>query len=596
VPRTALPELLRFEPAAFNNTRVHRTLEILHDVTVPLQESLGELYRRGGHGGLRALFMDVTDTWFEGIGCPMAEQTRTKSEMPNKRCIAIVLLATDQGYPLRWTVVGGKTKDWTAMSGLLQQIGKVDWIQRIPIVFARAMGTISTVAQLKDAGLWFLTAAHVSSFESYTTELPREAMAQVALELSEETYEDDIERVAQAARDAGFHEIHPRLFAIDLGVCTPAYEVAARNKAAQPRHRRRKGLATQLARAQQLRRQMDAQPDWTPATVAKSLGITDGRVNQLLALLRLGDVIQVRIATEGTDLPLTESDMRPLFSLDAAAQEAAFEARLSDARTKRARKVRNPKPVHEPIGPLRMAAYFNPRLFVDIRRRTAGHLAAIEARVQELNDELAHAKRSRKRDSTHRKFARELERLNYLDTFEIDIEEIELLSPSGRKLASFRGSIKLKQDVWDRRRRYDGFVLLLGHPDLPHSVAELVNLYREKDVVEKDFQTIKGFARLRPLFHYTDPKIIAHVTVCMLALLVERTLRNRLRAAGLEISARTALEILADCRLTEREAPNGAAVYSVTSPNPDQERLLAALALSQLADPEVVGPQLLPRA
>ena len=242
-----------------------------------------------------------------------------------------------------------------------------------------------------------------------------------------------------------------------------------------------------------------------------------------------------------------------------------------------------------------MVAYFNPRLFVDIRRRTVGHLAAIQDRVHELNAELARATRSRQRDATHRKFSRELERLNYLDTFDVALQEVELTAASGRTIDSFRGSITLKQDVWQRRRRHDGFVLLLGHPDLPHSGKDLVGFYREKDVVEKDFQTIKDFAGLRPVFHYTDPKVLAHVTVCMLALLVERTLRNRLRAAGMELSAGAALEALADCRLTERAGPAGTPVYSLTAATPEQAEILAALGLADLADPAVVRPRLLPR-
>jgi hypothetical protein len=600
MPKTAIPELLRFDADAFNNTRVHRTLEILHSIHLPLQEALGNLYEQREGGGFRALFMDVTDTWFEGMGCPLAEQTRTKSEMPNKRCIAIVLLANDQGYPVRWTVVGGKTKDWTAMRGLLQQIGEVDWLRKTPIVFDRAMGALSTVAELKSARLWFLTAAHVSSFESYTTKLPVDAFQGIELGLCDESYEEDIKRVAQAARDAGFAEIHERLFAIDLGVAVPACEAELEvdsDSTPSGGRGRGKGLARQLARAQDIRSRMDADPTLTQAAVANLLDISDGRVNQLLALLRLSDAIQRRIAEEGDAIPLAESDMRPIFRLEPELQTVEFDARLQAARAAGA--ARAPKndsaAARQPIGLLRMAAYFNPRLFVDIRRRTAGHRADIQRRVKELNQELAQAKMSRKRDPTYRKFARELERLHYLDAFDINLQPLVVTSAAGKSLKSFRGGIRLKPNVWARKRKHDGFVLLLGHPDLPQTAAELVGLYRGKDVVEKDFQTIKGFISLRPLFHYTDPKVIAHVTVCMLALLVERTLRNRLRAAGLDISACTALEILADCRLTERAAPDGASFYSLTSLNTEQDRLLVALALSHLANPEVVGPKLLSR-
>ena len=125
VPTTALPEVLGLDVVPFHNSRIHRVLEKLYDVTGEFQQRLSEqCSNQDGAGGV--MFMDVTDTYFEDIGCPMDEQTRTKTEMPHKRCLGIVLLADEQGYPLRWKVVGGKTKDWHAMGGLLDDIGQVE--------------------------------------------------------------------------------------------------------------------------------------------------------------------------------------------------------------------------------------------------------------------------------------------------------------------------------------------------------------------------------------------------------------------------------------------------------------------------------------
>ena len=143
--------------------------------------------------------------------------------------------------------------------------------------------------------------------------------------------------------------------------------------------------------------------------------------------------------------------------------------------------------------------------------------------------------------------------------------------------------------MWARRRKFDGFVLLVGHPELPHSAAELVQHYRGKDVVEKDFQTIKSFVKLRPLFHYTDPKVLAHVTISMLALLLLRTLKTRLVNADADQSPEATLEILADCRLNERRTDAGRPVYHLTQLNPDQEKILKTINLAKLADQTYVA-------
>ena len=181
LPKTALPELLGLDISAFHNSRIHRALDTLYEVTGPLQEVLHERYqdRDGTYG---ALFMDVTDTYFEGIGCPMAELTKTKTEMPHKRCLGIVLLANERGYPVRWKVVGGKTKDWHAMGGLLEDIGQVPWLKQTPVVFDRAMGNQKTVRALKQAKVRFVTAAHVTEIESYSKKVPISALADIVLD------------------------------------------------------------------------------------------------------------------------------------------------------------------------------------------------------------------------------------------------------------------------------------------------------------------------------------------------------------------------------------------------------------------------------
>lgn len=622
VPATALPEMLGFDPDAFENTRLHRALDVLYGATERLQDKLVEAYERRS-GAPTALFLDVTDTHFEGIGPPMAELTRTKTEMPNKRCLAIVLLVNEHGYPMRWAVTGGKTKDWTAMTAMLRQLRDVSWLRRTVIVFDRAMGNRSTVRELKEAGLHFLTAAHSNAIESFTTALPTQDFADLELEGTDEAYEGDIAKVAQVARQhPDFVEIHEHLFVFDLGVQVPAMEKAEQPaepeqlanegtaSASWPRGRQ-SGLAHWLARARSIRQAMAAEtPPLTQAAVAEELGLTDARVNQLLALLKLAPEVQSQIEQLGQAFPMDEKQARALLRLDPEAQLQALRTRLAECQGQpkppsegdaaptgalpaeaRAKKVSD----DDPIGPLRLVAYFNPRLFVDIRRRTAQHCVDIEQRVAEINTELASARRSRLRDATYRKFAREIERLSYLDTFDINLTEISRKGPKGANITTFSGAITRKEETWSRRRARDGFVLLLAHPDITETGVQLVQRYRSKDAVEKDFQTIKSVCELRPVYHHTDPKVQAHVTLCMLAVLLQRTLEHRLRAAGTHMTAPTCLDLLSSCRLNVRKPTDGSPIYDITHTTPSQQQILSAIALSHLVDGGHVRPTLTPR-
>ena len=242
---------------------------------------------------------------------------------------------------------------------------------------------------------------------------------------------------------------------------------------------------------------------------------------------------------------------------------------------------------------LRLVAYFNPHMFVDQRRRAREHLAELQEFVAELNVELANARRSRTEDSTRRKIVRRLEKKNYLDLFEVLLEPISLEEGS---VASFRCELKVKDDAWKRRQRYNGFVLLIGHPDLRLSGKELALLYRAKDMVEKDFQCIKGVVKLRPIYHRTDPKVLVHVDLCMLALLQERSLEDQLATAGFKQTTALTIEQLATCHLNlMKPGTGGPYFYSVTDPTREQRRVLKALELPHLTDDNAVARVLNPR-
>lgn len=588
VPRTALPELLGFAPRLFNNSRIHRTLEKLYEITPALQDKLTRNYLNQGKE-FGVMFMDVTDTYFEGIGCPIAEQTKTKTEMPNKRCIAIVMLVEKHGYPLRWELVGGKTKDWTAMQGMLQQLKGVPWIEKTPIVFDRAMGNRSTVKELKEAGLWFLTAAHRTAIESYTCDIPAAPFAELELEGTPESYQKDIEKVAQVARDAGFEEVDSRLFVKDLGVS----EISPPDRAARytPRERWR-GQPNKLAENLELARQIQQMRDdegerLTQSVIAERLALTLSKVSRAERLSRLSPEIQEEILQMGSRFVVPEIEIRSLLKLPFEEQNSHFtalRAKHQSIKDGLKEELKQQSPNEDNPLKLRLVVYFNPQLFVDTRLRTAAHCESLLQHATAFNAELASAKKSRDRDPTYRRFARELERLSYLDTFDINLELIELTTAKGKIINSFKGEFIRNEATWKRRRKYDGFVLLLAHPDIPHNAAELADYYRGKDVVEKGFQTIKSFVQLRPVFHYTDPKVHAHVSICMLALMLMRTLRQRLELAGLDLTETNTLELLADCRLEERVSVNGTTINHSTKLNQEQGRILAKLNLEYLVD------------
>ena len=115
-----------------------------------------------------------------------------------------MLLANEHGYPLRWKVVPGKSKDHQAMGEMLEELRDISWLEATPVVLDRAMGRESTLHKLLKSGLHFLTAAPVNSIESHTTTLPYEPFTEFAPDGTDENYQKDIMLAARIARDAGY--------------------------------------------------------------------------------------------------------------------------------------------------------------------------------------------------------------------------------------------------------------------------------------------------------------------------------------------------------------------------------------------------------
>jgi transposase len=232
---------------------------------------------------------------------------------------------------------------------------------------------------------------------------------------------------------------------------------------------------------------------------------------------------------------------------------------------------------------------FNPRLLVDRRRTAQRQLKEIDAFVRRLNRKLAEPTSRRSRDSIAGAVHRKLASYNLVSAFDVKIRKRDV---GGR--SRFRVNVQLDERQWRHRQRYDGFNILVADPGITHSPAELARLYRQKDQVEKGFQTIKSVLELRPVRHQTDHKLRAHVTVCMLALHLLRTLDARL---GSERTAGTALETLATCHLNLYEPADAElTAFAITRPNPEQCAILDALGLRRLARDQEITNSIIPRS
>jgi transposase len=591
-PTTALPEWMHISPEHFNNNRIHRALSHLYQKDTEIQRRLYDLYAQKGTS-LYMTFMDVTNTFFEGQGCDMAEHTLTKEGIHNKRAIGIVLLANQLGYPLRWHVVSGKTKDHHAMGAMMQTLAEVSWMKEVPLVVDRAMGRLQTLQMMLQLNVHFVTAVPVNSIETHTKKVPYTLFSDVLLHPSEEKYQENIKRVSSIATRGQMKPVDEHLFVLDLGT-TDLTRLKSHKKNGGAR--RLVSLKQKLHLSREIQRKLDSGEYKNLKAAAQTCNVSYASILEILKWGCLADDIQEEILSLSDEkgFRFTWKELRPLTKeQDGQKQRALFDAWMKHKKSDETNTDSDGEMIHRTV---RLVAYFNPQMFVDQRLRAEEHLQELYRFVENLNQELLQAKKSRKEELTRRKVHRELEKKNVLHAFDVISSSTKIKSTKGKTIQTVQCQITLKEDVWKRLRRYDGFVLLVVAPELKQSAKDIALMYRAKDTIEKDFEKIKSSIKIRPVFHFTDPKVQAHVSVCMLSLALERILEQELKKARMSLSATAFFDVVGTCHLNQvKRLSDGQMIYSITKANTAQHELLAALDMLHLVDDTQVSAALQPR-
>lgn len=565
-PTTALPELLGVAPGQFNNSRVHRALEALELVDATLQTRLPHVVQRTQGASVR-LFIDATDTWFVGAGPPLAAKGVDKQGLYRKR-VGIVLLCDDRGFPMRWHTLSGNYHDPTALLEMAVEAGKLDWVGDKPIVLDRAAGNAAAVETLHKTGMRFLTALPWSEFVSSGAPIPWDKIG--GLQAACEVNGTSPDSIVQAATAAGFENSGDDRFVLDLGV----FDKAPAQSSDRP--------SAAVGAMRFARRIKD--DEGMLSDLAAEFGVTVTAARRHRRLLQLADDIQLRVLAGQADA-IGSTELRMIAQLAPSDQLPAFEAAIA-LHPDRVVRARGNSPGGQAVTRrTRGVLYFNAKRFLEKRSADNENLIRVRAYVAELNLRLAsktnHSSDGSALAAAHKRIVR----------FGLGAVLIPRLGKQdGLRIIA----LDFDESAWARRRQAHGVTLLVGHPNLPGTAADLVTFYFSKDVVEKDFQTIKSAIELRPIHHHTDIKLRAHVAICMLALLTQRILCERLKITAPGRSALAALETLETAHLN-RVASGKTEFYTITELTQSQQSLLAALAMEDLAQDDRVAANISPR-
>lgn len=113
--------------------------------------------------------------------------------------------------------------------------------------------------------------------------------------------------------------------------------------------------------------------------------------------------------------------------------------------------------------------------------------------------------------------------------------------------------------------------------------AEVVKRYKSLADIERGFRVLKSEIEIAPVFHRLPERIKAHASICFMALILYRVMRQRLKLAGSELSPEAAL---ADLRRIQRHTvsiDSGTPIQGVSTVHPRQADVLAALKIKKPA-------------
>ena len=231
--------------------------------------------------------------------------------------------------------------------------------------------------------------------------------------------------------------------------------------------------------------------------------------------------------------------------------------------------------------PTRVVLTHSPTLHTGQSRGLDQTLTKAQARLSELAERLARGKTRRARDAV----ASEI-RTICNDTWANRVLTWNLTGDTPTRL-SLTWSIDehartvLEEEIFGKR------VLVTNRDTWP--TADVIAAYRSQSDAEFGFRQLKDphVVSFSPMHHWTDQAIRVHTYTCVLALQLAHLIRRHAALAGMPLSVRALLDILAGIQETVLIYPTTAgrpkARRILTETTPDQDRLIDTLNLRQWA-------------
>ncbi len=219
---------------------------------------------------------------------------------------------------------------------------------------------------------------------------------------------------------------------------------------------------------------------------------------------------------------------------------------------------------------LRLVVAHNPQRAQEQTAKRTARMAALEARASDLANKLDG------QDAGQKKRGRKLSDSGAKARFFHEVAEAHLSKIIKVDLKSDLFTYDIDAKALARAQMMDGKLLLVTNvADL--EPAEIVQRYKSLADIERGFRVLKSEIEIAPVYHRLPERIRAHASICFMALILYRVMRQRLKAAGHSASPESALAQLRKIQRQSVSINQGVPVSGISNIHREQADLFAAM-------------------
>jgi len=133
-----------------------------------------------------------------------------------------------------------------------------------------------------------------------------------------------------------------------------------------------------------------------------------------------------------------------------------------------------------------------------------------------------------------------------------------------------------------KSERFDGF-LCIATNNMELSVQEIIQAYKQLYKVEHSFRSFKSFLETRPIFHWTEARILGHLSLCYISFTLLNYLQLQLKKQGTPQSENQIRRNLVKMQMS-LVAQNGKEYYLRSKTEQGAKQIMKALGIAEIPD------------